>query len=76
MIFAVAAGCVLAGFLIGCFATERVSEYRLYTAHAKGLFHGRNEREWEVHRLRNRVTHLEAQARELVPSARNKGAAS
>jgi hypothetical protein len=69
----IAAICLAIGVLVGYFAADKASQHALYCAHARGLWAGRNDREWEMQRLRNRVTHLESKARELVPLPQRNG---
>jgi hypothetical protein len=61
------------GIIFGILLADKASKHDLYSARANGLRQGRNEREWEINRLQNRVTHLEAKVREVAPPAyRNK----
>jgi hypothetical protein len=73
MITVIASLSFVLGIAFGVLLTEKNSKHALYSARADGLHQGRNEREWEIHRLQNRVTHLEAKVREVAPPAyRNK----
>lgn len=53
----------ICGTLIGWAANNGLSRVEACRAHARGLFEGRSEREWEVNSLQLRIRRLEADVR-------------
>lgn len=60
-----AACCLIVGFVIGFFLRGKVSNHALYAAYTKGLQQGQDECLWQTSGLKRRITHLEAQVREV-----------